>query len=116
MTLLNSDQNYILYITIYYTIYINFLSTGIFNQKKIIREYNGINATFPLSDKVFFVSYFPQNSLRILVCLLGLVALSHCGCFFEELVFKDLKNPPTGESNQRANCKRETRRKGNLID
>ncbi|CAL8366675.1 unnamed protein product [Gadus morhua 'NCC'] len=36
-----------------------------------------------------------MNTLRVLVCLLGLVALSHCDCFFVELVLKDLKNPPT---------------------
>ncbi|KAG7258737.1 hypothetical protein CRUP_018137 [Coryphaenoides rupestris] len=36
-----------------------------------------------------------MNSLGAFLCLLGLIALSHCDCFFEELVLKDLNNPPT---------------------
>ncbi|XP_030297368.1 beta-microseminoprotein [Sparus aurata] len=35
-------------------------------------------------------------SLHVFVCLLGLVVLCHSDCFFEQLVIKDLKNPPTG--------------------
>ncbi|XP_070697752.1 beta-microseminoprotein [Pempheris klunzingeri] len=35
-------------------------------------------------------------SLRVFVCLLGLVVLCHSDCFFEELVIKDLRSPPQG--------------------
>ncbi|XP_075933445.1 beta-microseminoprotein-like, partial [Anarhichas minor] len=42
-----------------------------------------------------FISPF-QASLRVFVCLLGLVVLCHSQCFFQELVLKDLNNPPKG--------------------
>ncbi|XP_062257256.1 beta-microseminoprotein [Platichthys flesus] len=34
--------------------------------------------------------------LRVFVCLLGLVVLCHSDCTFEELVIKDVNNPPNG--------------------
>ncbi|KAM9345466.1 beta-microseminoprotein [Symphorus nematophorus] len=37
-----------------------------------------------------------QASLHVFVCLLGLVVLCHSDCFFQQLVIKDLKNPPKG--------------------
>ncbi|XP_071377473.1 beta-microseminoprotein [Centroberyx affinis] len=37
-----------------------------------------------------------MTSLRVAVCLLGLVVLCQSDCFFEGLVIKDLNNPPTG--------------------
>lgn len=39
-----------------------------------------------------------QASLRVFLCLLGLVVLCHSDCTFDELVIKDLNNPPKGES------------------
>nr|XP_019946770.1 PREDICTED: beta-microseminoprotein [Paralichthys olivaceus] len=38
--------------------------------------------------------------LRVFVCLLGLVVLCHSDCTFQELVIKDLNNPPTGCEDQ----------------
>ncbi|XP_019115140.1 beta-microseminoprotein [Larimichthys crocea] len=35
-------------------------------------------------------------SLHVFLCLLGLVVLCHSQCTFEELVIKDLNNPPNG--------------------
>ncbi|KAM4607473.1 beta-microseminoprotein-like [Polymixia lowei] len=35
-------------------------------------------------------------ALRVIVCLLGLVVMCHCDCFIQELVIKDLNNPPKG--------------------
>ncbi|AWP14088.1 putative beta-microseminoprotein-like [Scophthalmus maximus] len=35
-------------------------------------------------------------SLRVFVCLLGLVVLCHCDCFFQDLEIKDLNDPPKG--------------------
>ncbi|XP_071336893.1 beta-microseminoprotein [Trachinotus anak] len=35
-------------------------------------------------------------SLHVFVCLLGLVVLCHSQCIFQELMIKDLKNPPKG--------------------
>ncbi|XP_041865416.1 beta-microseminoprotein [Melanotaenia boesemani] len=37
-----------------------------------------------------------MGSLQVLVCLLGLFVLCHSDCSFQELVTKDLKNPPKG--------------------
>ncbi|KAM3862947.1 beta-microseminoprotein-like [Diretmus argenteus] len=37
-----------------------------------------------------------KTSLQVLVCLLGLVVLCQSQCFFQELVMKDLNNPPKG--------------------
>ncbi|XP_035027956.1 beta-microseminoprotein [Hippoglossus stenolepis] len=34
--------------------------------------------------------------LRVFICLLGLVVLCHSDCTFQELVIKDLNNPPKG--------------------
>ncbi|KAM4729458.1 beta-microseminoprotein [Anableps anableps] len=42
-------------------------------------------------------SFFFQASLHVVVfCLLGLFVLCHSDCFFQELVIKDLTNPPKG--------------------
>ncbi|XP_059215944.1 beta-microseminoprotein [Centropristis striata] len=37
-----------------------------------------------------------KASLHVFVCLLGLVVLCHSDCTLEELVLKDLNNPPKG--------------------
>uniref|UniRef100_A0A4W6DZE7 Beta-microseminoprotein n=1 Tax=Lates calcarifer TaxID=8187 RepID=A0A4W6DZE7_LATCA len=42
------------------------------------------------------VYFLYQVSLHVFVCLLGLVVLCHSDCFFQQLVIKDLRNPPNG--------------------
>lgn len=44
------------------------------------------------------MSFLFQASLHVFVCLLGLVVLCHSDCYFQEMVMKDLNNPPKGES------------------
>ncbi|XP_074501527.1 beta-microseminoprotein-like [Sebastes fasciatus] len=42
------------------------------------------------------MSFLFQASLHVFVCLLGLVVLCHSDCYFQEMVMKDLNNPPKG--------------------
>lgn len=52
-----------------------------------------------------------QASLHVFLCLLGLVVLCHSQCTFEELVIKDLNNPPNGEPTlQQQQCSSRSRK------